>query len=266
MEKVKELAKKWYGVLEFPGESDERFYNLLENTDGLYECDIKTYLEKDSENKEKNAIMFLYFCEELSRQYEERGIDEAVFYESIKYLPDTLVKSDFKVDKDAWIVLSLKFEIFRLGRLQFQMSKMYPEGKDGGFSEDTNIIDVHIPADGGSITSEVIDEAFGLAEEFFSKHFPEYEYKYYTCFSWMLDDNLQEFLGDDTNIIKFQKRFNIIHKREQDSIIHFLFKFGFTDREEIRDIEPKSEFARKIKDKALSGGKFYNVLGYFERK
>ena len=82
----------------------------------------------------------------------------------------------------------------------------------------------------------------------------------------MLDDNLREYLGDDTNIIKFQKRFNIIHKREQDSIIHFLFKFGFTDREEIREIEPKSEFAAKIKEKALSGGKFYNVLGYFERK
>ena len=44
MEKVKELAKKWYGILEFPGESDERFYNLLEKTDGLYECDIKNYL------------------------------------------------------------------------------------------------------------------------------------------------------------------------------------------------------------------------------
>ena len=42
MEKVKELAKKWYGILEFPGESDERFYSLLEKTDGLYECDIKT--------------------------------------------------------------------------------------------------------------------------------------------------------------------------------------------------------------------------------
>lgn len=265
MEKVKELALKWYRKLDFHKKADERFYKLLETTDGLYECDIKTYLEKDAEDKEKNSVMFLYFCEELSRQYKERGISEDVFYESIKYLPDTLLKGDFKVDKEAWIVLSLKFEIFRLGRLQFQISKMYPEGKDGGFTGEENIIDVHIPSDGGSVTPEVVDEAFGLAENFFKTHFPEYEYKYYTCFSWMLDDGLREYLGDDTNIIKFQKRFNIIHKREQDSIIHFLFKFGFTDREEIREIEPKSEFARKIKEKALSGGKFYNVLGYFER-
>ena len=266
MKKVKELAKKWYEKLEFPQDSDDRFYTLLESIDGLYECDIKAYLENDGEDKEKNSVMFLYFCEELFKKYKERGISEEIFNASIKYLPDTLVKSDFKADKEDWIVLSLKFEIFRLGRLQFQMSKMYPEGKDGGFTGEENIIDVHIPADGGSIPPEVIDEAFGLAEEFFTKHFPEYEYKYYTCFSWMLDDNLQEFLGDDTNIIKFQKRFNIIHKREQDSIIHFLFKFGFTDREEIREIEPKSEFARKVKEKALSGGKFYNVLGYFERQ
>ena len=265
MKKVKELAEKWYKKLDFPSESDKRFYSLLESMEGLYECDIKTYLEKDAENKEKNAIMFLYFCEDLERQYKERGIDEDIFYASIKYLPDTLVKSDFKVDKEAWIVLSLKFEIFRLGRLQFQISKMYPEGKDGGFTEDENIIDVHIPADGGSVYPEVIDEAFALAENFFKKHFPEYEYKYYTFFSWMLDDALREYLDDESNIIKFQKRFKVIHKREQDSIIHFLFKFGFTDREEIREIEPKSAFAAKIKEKALSGGKFYNVLGYFER-
>ena len=134
MKKVKELAEKWYKKLDFPSESDERFYSLLENMEGLYECDIKTYLEKDAEDKEKNAIMFLYFCEDLERQYKERGIDEDIFYASIKYLPDTLVKSDFKVDKEAWIALSLKFEIFRLGRLQFQISKMYPEGKDGGFT------------------------------------------------------------------------------------------------------------------------------------
>ena len=41
--------------------------------------------------------MFLYFCEDLERQYKERGIDEDIFYASIKYLPDTLVKSDFFV-------------------------------------------------------------------------------------------------------------------------------------------------------------------------
>ena len=40
---------------------------------------------------------------------------------------------------------------------------------------DENIIDVHIPADGGSVYPEVIDEAFALAENFFKKHFPEYE-------------------------------------------------------------------------------------------
>lgn len=265
MEKVKEIALKWYKKLDFPDEADADFYRLLENAEGLYECDVKTYLEKDAENQEKNAIMFLYFCEELSRQYKERGISDDIFFESIKYLPDTLVKGGFKVDKDAWVVLSLKFEIFRLGRLQFQMSKIYPEGKDGGFTGDENVIDVHIPADGGSVYPEVVDEAFELAEKFFKTHFPEYEYKYYTCFSWMLDDALSEYLDVESNIIKFQKRFKIIHKREQDSIIHFLFKFGFTDREEIREIEPKSEFARKIKEKALSGGKFYNVLGYFEK-
>ena len=246
MEKIKEIAKKWYEKLNFPQEADERFYKLLDRTEGLYECDIKTYLEKDAEDKEKNSVMFLYFCEELSRQYRERGINEDVFYASIKHLPDTLVKSDFCVDKDAWIVLSLKFEIFRLGRLQFQISKMYPEGKDYGFTGEENIIDVHIPADGGSITPEVVDEAFALSENFFKTHFPEYEYKFYTCFSWMLDDALSEYLDDESNIVKFRKRFKIIHKREQDSIIHFLFKFGFTDREEISEIEPKSEFARKI--------------------
>ncbi len=270
MKKIKQLAEKWYKKLSFPKELDQEFFALLENVHDLKECDIKSYLKNDGDDKGKNVIMFLYFCEALSNQYQNKGISENILLESVKNLPVAIMREKEKsgtigIEKDAWVTFALKFEIFRLGRLEFQISKMYPEGQDGGIGTDENIIDIHIPADGGSVYPNVCDEAIKQADEFFTQFFPEHPYQYYTCFSWLLDENLREFLDENSNIIQFQKRFTILHKREQDSIIHFLFKFGFTDREEIREIESKSEFAKKIKEKALAGGKFYNVLGMFKR-
>ena len=51
-----------------------------------------------------------------------------------------------------------------------------------GSCTDENIIDIHIPANGGSVYPHVCDEAIKLADEFFVKFFPEHPYQYYTCF------------------------------------------------------------------------------------
>ncbi len=270
MEKVKELAKKWYKKLQFESEYDEEFYYIVEHTEKLTECDIHSYLKEKNENKEKNFIMFLYFCEALAEKYEEKGIPEKILFNSLENLKPAVVETKKKegilgIDKDAWVTLALKFELFRIERLQFQLSKIYPEAVQYGYDENEKVVDVHIPATGGSITPEVCDSSFCAADEFMKKYFPEYDFRYYTCFSWMLDDTMAQFLDENTNIRKFRNRFTVIHKREQDSVLHFLFKMGIEKREELHECEAKSAFAQKVKDYALSGGKLYNVLGIKER-
>lgn len=270
MKKVKELAKKWYEKLQFEKKYDEEFYRILQKKDNLTESDIYCYLKEENEDKEKNFIMFLYFCEALSDKYKEKEIPEKILMNSLENLKIAVVETKNKegilgIEKDAWVTLALKFELFRIERLEFQLSKLYSEAAEYGYDINENVVDVHIPGTGGGITPDVCDKSFSEAESFLKKYFPEYSFRYYTCFSWMLDDTLAQFLDENSNIRKFRNRFTVIHKREQDSILHFMFKMGIKDREELLECDAKTSFAQKVKAYALQGGKFYNVLGIKER-
>jgi len=74
-EKVKFLAKKWYEKLDFPKEYDEEFYSLLEKEHGFSEIKFSDFdLEKNKTEYSRNVIWTLYFCEEVSQCFKERGI------------------------------------------------------------------------------------------------------------------------------------------------------------------------------------------------
>src|SRR5215472_16276655 len=69
------------------------------------------------------------------------------------------------------------------------------------------------------------DKSFAAAGEFFPRYFPDYASRIVTCTSWLLDDQLLEYLPADSNIVRFQKRFELVPDvREYDeSIFHFVF-------------------------------------------
>lgn len=270
-ETVKQLAKKWYEIIQFPKKYDLMFEKLLEEEKDLECMKFEDYdLTVNAENKGKNLIMFLYFCEELSNKYKKAGIGEEILLASI---------DDFIIMTEREYILSgrlglmdtghlakhLSMRLFRLGRLQFELHEAPMDVPEKGIKKGDNVIDVHIPA-GASLSIEECERAFAAAEEFFEKFFPEFKYEYFTCFSWMLDKNLKNFLNENSNILKFQKFFEVVYEWEYDSALHFVFKFGIESREELKDLSAETSFAKKLKDYALAGGKLYNNLGLKKRE
>jgi len=55
-----------------------------------------------------------------------------------------------------------------------------------------------------------VDKSFIIAEDFFTKFFPEHDFVAYTCNSWMLSQKNNKLLPANSNILDFAKRFNII--------------------------------------------------------
>ena len=53
--------------------------------------------------------------------------------------------------------------------------------------------------------------------------------------------------------------FEEIKTEESDAILKYVF--GDMDREKLKDKNPVSSFSKKVKEHALSGGKFYVTLG-----
>ena len=263
---VKKIAKKWYDLIPFPERFDEKFDVLLEEENDLKCMSFEEYdLQLNSQFNGKNLIMFLYFCEELSRRYDAAGISQDILMATIG---DFVINVEREYSTSGKIGIAntkflenhLSMRLFRLGRLQFCMDEAPRDVPEKGIKKGDNIIDVHIPA-GESLSMEQCKKEFAWSKEFFEKYFPEFEYEYYACFSWMLDKNLKNFLNENSNILRFQKFFEVVYEWEYDSILHFLFKFGIESREELRDLPAETSLAKKIKEYALAGGKLYNNLG-----
>ena len=157
----------------------------------------------------------------------------------------------------------IEMRLFRLGRLQFAISEAPLDIPSKGLKAGATVIEVHIPG-GSPLTVEECLDAFARAKQFFATYFPTYSYKYYICFSWLFDDVLGQFLKEDSNILKFQKLFEPVHKREEDCILRFMFRFHMKSRDELSEWDTKSSFAKKVKEYAMDGGTFYNVLAVRE--
>ncbi|MCL4545160.1 MAG: acyltransferase domain-containing protein [Chloroflexi bacterium] len=113
-----------------------------------------------------------------------------------------------------WLTLHFRGVIYALGRLQFHRSRIsYDAGTIArlglSFQRGDPCLGVHIP-ESGSLSPEACDASFQWAREFFPRHFPEETYKFATCGSWLLDDQLAEYLPATSNIVRFQRRFQLM--------------------------------------------------------
>ena len=127
-----------------------------------------------------------------------------------------------------WMAQHFRGGIFLLGRLQFNFWHVVFDPPAGvGFGKDDPCLGVHIPAL-GPLTPEACDASFAQARTFFPEHFPEREDKVATCGSWLLDPQLAEYLPEDSNIIRFQRRFTPApdwFEPGDDDVIRFVFGY-----------------------------------------
>ncbi len=122
-----------------------------------------------------------------------------------------------------WLTLHWRGALYELGRLQFNMYplKTGPGGPlfwysnaelaemPAEFQVGAPVLGVHIPA-GSQLDPAECDAAFAHAADFFPRHFPRLASRIATCTSWMLDEQLADYLPADSNIIRFQRRFTML--------------------------------------------------------
>jgi hypothetical protein len=94
----------------------------------------------------------------------------------------------------SWLTLHARGGIYELGRLQHQRG-------------DT-VIGLHIP-ESGPMPPEAVAASLDEARAFFPRHFSYEDYTAFSCGSWLLDPQLLEYLPADSNIARFQRRFEL---------------------------------------------------------
>jgi hypothetical protein len=169
------------------------------------------------------------------------------------------------LDVPWWIALHFRGALFALGRLQFNPYRLKSgiagplfwydaetaDSLGDGFRAGDVALGVHIP-EAGPLSPAACDASFRAAATFFAERFPDRAGTVATCTSWLLDDQLLEYLSPRSNIVQFQRRFELVPgtRDADDSILHFVF--GRTP-DALSNIVPRTTLERAILDHLARG-------------
>lgn len=180
-------------------------------------------------------------------KYQELGIDDEIFIETMKCFPrfigECFVKSDvLGFDRAAWSVRQLNLSIMRIGTLEYEYT----------VSNDKKVISIHIPS-GADLSLASLKASFVAARKFTRAKMPEYADAPFICSTWLLFDGLKNFLNPDSKIMQFQSCFDI-HKQYDTSGQNLVFIFHKNDCSDYASLPENTSLQRKLKEYLLSGG------------
>jgi hypothetical protein len=162
------------------------------------------------------AWVFLAALPAVRGYHATREIPDEVAWATLADLGRTISETRWRTGRPGfgdvwWLTLHFRGSLYRLGRLQF--------------AREPNGLGVHIPRDGGPLTPESCDSSFALARAFFARHFTDAPADVARCTSWLLDPQLASYLGQDSNIVRFARRFELTDGvfAGDDDIIRFVF-------------------------------------------
>jgi hypothetical protein len=159
---------------------------------------------------------YLALVEDARAYHARHGVPEAISWATLADLGRNLA-IDRRMNGDGWpvvlqwLTLHVRGGLYELGRLQFHRQP----GRD---------LSLHVPRS-GPLTPQACDASFRLAREFFPWHFPREPYHAVTCESWLLDPQLASYLPPESNLVRFQRRFELLPGGEDagEDILRFVF-------------------------------------------
>lgn len=169
----------------------------------------------------RNAYVWVFLAGvPAARAYHaERGIPDDVSWESLGDLGQQMsvhrrIFGAGGLHTQWWLTLAFRGVLYGLGRLQFNRGVIWfddapaPDGVTAP-KRDEFAVGLHIP-ERGSMDPDECERSIERAREFFARHFPEEPVRWGTCVSWLLDDQLAEYLPATSNIVAFQRRFHLV--------------------------------------------------------
>lgn len=178
-------------------------------------------------------------------KYLALGIPERIYTDTMGFFRRVLEEAKaysgtYTVDRVFWGWRQSSMTIFRLGALEFEMKR----------AEHT--VSIHIPSD-ADFSPRSVGESLRMEREFCKAYLPEMADARIYCDSWLMSEVLAELLPEDSNIVRFQRRFDMLEQeRETDACVRWLFRqTRDTPTEQLRE---DTSLQRKVKRLMLEGG------------
>jgi GNAT-like C-terminal domain/N-acyltransferase N-terminal domain len=218
------------------------------------------------------VYVFLAVLPHVRKWHDERRIPEEVAWATLADLGRVMaiqrrIHGEAGVGVGDWLTLHFRGAIYELGRLQFA------RGRIGDWAEALGaagahvrpgdyVLDLHIP-ESGPLTPGACDASLAAARSFFERHFPEEPYRVATCGSWLLDEQLAEYLEADSNIVRFQRRFRLLPGGSPADADVFRFVFRRPDVS-LGDVPQRTRLERAIVAHLRAGRHWLSRTGWLE--
>ena len=167
----------------------------------------------------KLAVALLYSVEFTYPKYQKAVISDEIYFETMKDIAVWCENNNNKGLKNLpWIKNHLNFELFKLGRLQFQFYKCNNKLLDYSlfpFDYGEKVIYVHIPQGEKLVYAECVN-SLKNAKSFFGEYFPNYDFDYFFCESWLLYGENWQFMNSSSNILQFSTLFDLVYSFDDD--------------------------------------------------
>ena len=242
----------------FPMAEYETELNALTDPDAA-EGTMEKLLDRLGEDP-GHMRMLLCYLEAACRvyaKYRAAGMEDEVFFDTMKTFPRFLEECRRKTgrydyDRVWWNWRQVSMRLFRLGELE------YEPGQDG----QRKVMAVHIPSD-ARFDAASVDASLRTARAFFARFMPEWADCTYSCCSWLLSPMLRELLGPDSNILRFQSRFEIVRVDEDDrGFLQWIYDVPDVNNVDVSDLPEDTSLRRAVKEALLHGKSIGAAVGY----
>lgn len=250
-------------VLDFAGGFDEK--TTVPFTAALYDPsawekgvkEIAGVLGEDPDGSKMLTFMLLRAVE-AHKEYENRGISETIFKDTMKFCTRFIeehyeVYGSYAFTWGWWFPRQISLHEFRIGALEYEMIEQ----------ERKKRINIHIPAD-ADMGRESLRKSYMAAREFFAKYYPEYGQSEMVCDSWLLSPVIAKMMPESSNIVRFQKAFDLLRVDDtNDSSIRWVY--GRTDIP-IHELPEHTSLQKKIKACLLEDGSIGAAYGRLQEE
>ena len=227
--------------------------------------EVETVLDKisaDSGVHPYTAKFVYYLCltKKLPEKYAEAGIPQELMWEMIE---DFRYKLTECLDvhgipgffANPWFYKFFTLEQFKLGRLEFELSKIPATVEIGGrvVGEGSETISIHIPSAGGSFNREARFASYKRAYEFFNNVLGK-KLDVFRCGSWLLYPANKQILPAHSNIVSFMDDFKIYSSGDYSDPQHDLWRIFGADAKKPYDELPRDNSLKRAYADWLSAG------------
>lgn len=260
-----------YSLIALPSDAADRLEAVgrelyLPRLDGLLDPDtareayrqLKDTLPEDSPDHWKLLYCYLECARRARANYRKRGIPDQIYLDTMSCFSRFLAEDRNIYGRPCflrgwWTYRQTSMRLFRIGALEYELRAR------GG----RPVIDLHIPSD-ADFSPASVDRSLEQAEDFFRTYFPEYGYEACTCDSWLLSPRLEPLLSRRSNILSFQRRFQILGETPEDrEYIQWLFQVP--EDTETGRLPENTSLQRRVKALLLEGGAVGCAFGILNR-